>query len=169
MLTIPAGETQSTGTVTIDAVDNDDLDGNKTLTVSGSAANTLGIAGPGDVTLTVRDNEQSLQLSIADARFQEDDPSRRTRVDGIYWTSFDFTVTMPTEGTEPVTVDWATRDDSGTAEEPFDYRSAAGTLTFAPGEFEKTISVLVRVDDLEEPLEGFRRDADKPVVQRRNR
>ena len=153
VLTIPAGETQSTGTVTIDAVDNDDLEGNKTLTVSGSAANAVGIAGPGDVALTVRDNEQSLQLSIADARFQEDDPSRRTRVDGIYWTSFDFTVTMPTEAAEPVTVDWATTD--GTAEITVDYRQGGGTLTFAPGEFEKTISVLVRVDDLEEPLESF--------------
>ncbi|MCE2482894.1 MAG: hypothetical protein J4F33_08420 [Alphaproteobacteria bacterium] len=56
-LTIAAGETASTGTVTITAVDNavDALD--KTVTVSGTAANTQGVTGPNSVTLTIEDDD----------------------------------------------------------------------------------------------------------------
>ena len=56
-LTIAAGDTTSTGTVTIDAVNNDADQPNKEVTVSASAVNTQGVTGPEDVTLTLLDDE----------------------------------------------------------------------------------------------------------------
>jgi hypothetical protein len=52
-----------------------------------------------------------------------------------------------------VTLDYATADDQATT--PADYASAAGTLTFAPGETEKVIQVRVFGDAVEEPIEAF--------------
>ena len=58
-LTIAAGETTSTGTVTITAVDNTVDAPHKTVTVSATATNTQGITAPQDVTLTVTDDENA--------------------------------------------------------------------------------------------------------------
>ena len=56
-LTIAAGQTTSTGTVTITAVDNSTYTGNREVTVSGSAANDVGVTNPDDVTLTITEDE----------------------------------------------------------------------------------------------------------------
>jgi hypothetical protein len=64
-----------------------------------------------------------------------------------------FTVTLPAASSEAITVDYATGDDTATAGS--DYQTASGTLTFAPGEIEKTITVLVNSDRLGEPNETF--------------
>jgi chitinase len=55
--------------------------------------------------------------------------------------------------TQPVTVAYAT--GNGTATAGSDYQAASGTLTFAPGETTKTITVLVYGDRLGEPNETF--------------
>jgi hypothetical protein len=64
-----------------------------------------------------------------------------------------FTVTLSTASTQPVTVAYAT--GYGTATAGSDYQAASGTLTFAPGETSKTITVLVNGDRLSEPNETF--------------
>ena len=56
-LTIAANMTESTGTVTITAVDDGDQSESKILTVSGTTAGGTGVADPEDVTLTIRDDE----------------------------------------------------------------------------------------------------------------
>ena len=58
-LTIPAGQTKSFGfSVRIQAVDNDELaEATQTVTVSGTAENLQGVAGPESVTLTIIDDE----------------------------------------------------------------------------------------------------------------
>jgi beta-glucosidase len=55
--------------------------------------------------------------------------------------------------TDPVTVKYATAD--GTAEAGKDYEAAAGTLTFAPGETEKTVTLKSIDDQIDEPNETF--------------
>ena len=57
VLTIAAGSTASTGTVTIAGVDNDIDAADKTLTVKGDAENTLGVTDPADVELTLEDDD----------------------------------------------------------------------------------------------------------------
>ena len=64
-----------------------------------------------------------------------------------------FTVTLSAASTQTITVDYATAD--GTATAGSDYQAASGTLTFAPGETSKTITVLVNGDRLAEPNETF--------------
>ena len=53
-------------------------------------------------------------------------------------------MTLSRAASETVTVDFATAD--GTAAAGWDYTAVEGTLTFAPGETEKTVSVEV-LDD----------------------
>jgi hypothetical protein len=64
-----------------------------------------------------------------------------------------FTVTLSAASTQPINVAYATGD--GTATAGSDYQTASGTLTFAPGETSKTVSVLVKGDRLAEPNETF--------------
>ena len=64
-LTIAAGQTASTGTVTITAV-NDDVDGpDKEVTVSAAAANDQGVDGPAAVTLTITDDDAAPEITTA--------------------------------------------------------------------------------------------------------
>lgn len=64
-----------------------------------------------------------------------------------------FTVTLSAASTEAVTVAYATAD--GTATAAGDYQAMSGTLSFAPGETSKTITVPVRGDRAAEPDESF--------------
>jgi hypothetical protein len=61
-----------------------------------------------------------------------------------------FTVTLSVPCNQSVTMAYATADGSATAG---DYQAASGTLTFAPGETSKTITVLVIGDRVAEPNE----------------
>ncbi len=65
VLTIPARQTRSTGTVTVSANDNNVDAADKQVTVSGAAANTQGIAGdPPDQTLAIRDDEEAPRVAL---------------------------------------------------------------------------------------------------------
>jgi probable HAF family extracellular repeat protein len=64
-----------------------------------------------------------------------------------------FTVNLSNECSETVTVAYATADAGATAGS--DYQATSGTLTFAPGETSKTITVLVNGDRLAESDEMF--------------
>ena len=75
-LTIAAGSTTSTGTVTITAVDNIIDEPNKSVTVSGSASNSDGVKQPADLTLTITDDDAtptSITLTVDDNDVAEDD------------------------------------------------------------------------------------------------
>lgn len=64
-----------------------------------------------------------------------------------------FTVRLPTESEETITVDYATAD--GSAKTPADYTAASGTLTFDPGETTQQIAVPIRGDRRDERNEKF--------------
>lgn len=68
-------------------------------------------------------------------------------------TPFVFTVSLSAPSAGPVTVDFSTRN--GTAQAGSDYIAASGTLTFAPGELTKQITVLVNGDTEPEEIEVF--------------
>jgi Calx-beta domain len=71
-------------------------------------------------------------------------------------TPADFTVSLSEASAEQVTVDFATSD--GTATAPSDYASDTGTVTFAPGDTEETVTVQVNGDTVDEPDETFNVD-----------
>ena len=80
-------------------------------------------------------------LSVADARVEEAADA-----------TLDFEVTMSRASVSTVTVDYATSDGTGSngAVAGVDYTAASGTLTFAPGEMAKTVSVAVFEDTHDE-------------------
>ena len=72
-----------------------------------------------------------------------------------------FTVTLSGARDYPVSVQYATQN--GTAVAPADYAAASGTLTFAPGETSKVVSVPVVGDALDEADETFSLVLSEPV------
>jgi hypothetical protein len=78
--------------------------------------------------------------------------------------SADFTVSLGQASPSTVSVDWATQD--GTATAGSDYAAAGGTVTFAPGETAKTVSVPVTSDGDVEPEENFAVNLSNPVNTR---
>jgi chitinase len=66
---------------------------------------------------------------------------------------FTFTITLSAPSTTQVTVNYATAD--GTARAGEDYEADSGTLTFAPGETSKTITIRVKGDRKTEANETF--------------
>lgn len=68
--------------------------------------------------------------------------------------SVTFTVTLSAASDATVTVNYATADGTATLAGG-DYRAASGTLTFAPGQTSKTITVLVNGDRIAEADEYF--------------
>jgi streptogramin lyase len=91
---------------------------------------------------SIVDDDPTPSLSISDAaNRREGGPPHR------------FTVTLSAASARQVTVDYATV--RGTALGSRDYMSAAGTLSFAPGQTVKTVSVTNIDDALDEPPESF--------------
>jgi N-acetylneuraminic acid mutarotase len=76
----------------------------------------------------------------------------RTLVEGNAATMV-FTVTLSNPHTTAITVDYATSDGSATAGP--DYTAAAGTLTFAPGQTSRTITIAINNDIVSEAQETF--------------
>ena len=106
------------------------------------------------VTTAVTDNDYVLPgVSIADAEGREADGS------------IAFTVTLDAPNLEQVsTVDWATSDDGSTkaATAGADYTAAGGSLTFAIGETEKSFTVTLLDDALDEDHETFNVELSNP-------
>ena len=76
-------------------------------------------------------------------------------------TPFKFTVSLSSASTQAITVDYATAN--GTAQAGSDYQAAAGTLTFAPGETSKSVTVSVLGDTTVENDETFTLTLSNPV------
>ena len=88
----------------------------------------------------LRPNPGASWLSVSDARVEEAEGA-----------SLGFTVTLSQALSERVTVRFATED--GTARAGSDYRETSGRLYFGPGQTEKTVSVPVLDDELDEGSE----------------
>ena len=141
-LTFAPGETSKA----IDVLVNGDVvfEQDETFTVVLSGATSASISD-GTGLGTIENDDDAPTLAI-------DDVSKDEGNSGT--TSFIFTVTKTGLTALPATVDFATAD--GTATAPGDYAALTTTmLTFAPGETEKTITVLVNGDTVLEPTETF--------------
>ena len=93
---------------------------------------------------TVNDYELALpSITVDDVSFVEGNALVAPR----------FTVTISGVSSVPVTVTYATADNTAVA--GFDYNAASGTLTFAPGETSKMIPITVIGDNTAEPDETF--------------
>ncbi len=108
--------------------------------VTGSA--TLG--SPATATLMILDDDAVPTLAINDVSQTEGNTST---------TAFTFMVMLSGSTSQSVTVNYATAN--GTATAGSDYTATSGTLTFAPGETSKQITVQATGDTQNEPDETF--------------
>ena len=86
----------------------------------------------------------------------DDDPEPSLRIadaGGAEGEDLEFTVTLDPASGRDVTVDWAV--DDGTATAGDDYTAGSGTLTFAPGDTTKTVTVAALQDTDPEDAETF--------------
>ena len=159
-LEVPVGSTSLDVTVKVLA-DDDEEEGQEHMTFMVFREDSLVNADTWDetgVNIESRDAGVVKQLAVADAEATEgEDPS------------LDFVVTLAPAAEWTVAVDYATHD--GTARAGADYTHTSGTLTFAPGETEKTVSVPViddTVEDTPETLTLRLSNADPPYADSGN-
>ena len=137
-LTFDALETEQTITVPLldDALD--ETDETFAIALSNPSNATLDDA---EATGTITDNDDTPALTIADAEAAEGDGE------------ITFTATLGAVSGLAVTVDWTTADGTATAD--VDYVAAEGRLTFAPGQTEAILGVVMFNDALDEGEETF--------------
>ena len=135
-LTIAAGDTTSTGTVTITAVDDNDYIGNRQVTVSGSASNDVGVTDPDDVLLTItEDDDVPVNVSFEKGSYTVTEGS------GVTVT---VTLSAPPERNVQVPLIAAGRDGAT----PADY-SVPASVSFGAAETQKSFT-FTAVDDNED-------------------
>lgn len=148
-VTFAAGQTTATVTVQIygdTAVEQNEQFG---LLLSDPVNATLATL-PGNFGTILNDDAPA--ISVGDASITEGDAGT---------TAVTFTVNLDQPGFSPVTVHYATAD--GTAAAGSDYEAASGDLTFAAGQTQKTVTVLVNGDTLNEVDEAFFVDLSSPT------
>src|SRR5262249_32648527 len=140
-LTFAPGETIKPVTV---LVNGDRLgEANETFVVTLSDTSNATIFD-GQGTGTISDDEP--RISISDVSKKEGKKGQKT--------SFTFTVTLSVAYDQPVTMSFQTVNGTATTGDG-DYIATTGTLTFAPGETKKTITIEVKGDSNKEADETF--------------
>ncbi len=144
-VTFPPGVTSQM--VHVDILGDTAVEANETFTVTLSAPSGATLADGVATGTIVNDDVAPVlpTLSIADASFAEGSAAAPGKGS--------FVVTLSAASTTPVTVKYATSD--GTATAGSDYTAKTGTLTFAPGETQKTITVAAIGDAKMEANETF--------------
>ena len=115
------------------------------------------VLGHDTADVTIQDNDPQPRLEISDSTQQEGDPAEFTVVlkspDRLTYDWF--------HSGFVVTVDYTTQDVSATA--GVHYTATSGTLTFAPGETEKTITVATSDDSIVSGNRVFQVQLDNPM------
>ncbi|MGH3082195.1 MAG: beta strand repeat-containing protein [Gaiellaceae bacterium] len=140
-LTFAAGQTAKTVAVSVNGDSLDEVDETFTLTLASASNATI---GDGSGLGTITDNDASPSIAIGDITVAEGDGGA---------SNASFTVSLSAVSGRTVTVNYATAN--GTATTPADYANTSGSLSFAPGETAKAITVPVNGDVLDEENETF--------------
>ena len=146
-LTFAPGEVSKT--ITVPVLDDGLDEANETFSVRLAAVGAL-IADQQGVA-TISDDDAPPAVSINDITITEGTKNPTTNEGAL--TSAVFTVTLSQASEQTLTVNYATINE--TASSGSDYSQQSGTLTFAPGQTTKTITVPVVADAAVEPDEAF--------------
>jgi hypothetical protein len=140
-LTVPAGQTS--GTITVQVNGDRIAEPNETFVVNLSAPN-YGVITDGQGVGTITDDEPRISIGTV------------TKAEGRknHTTLFTFTVTLSAAYDQAVTMSFRTVNGTATSGSS-DYVAKTGTLTFAPGETTKTITIEVKGDSKKETDEYF--------------
>ena len=152
---VAPGDYQVKTQVLVWAPNTDDLEHTFSVAVNGDAVDEpsetmrVNLTGAsratagGSATGTIQDNDNRSMLGVSNAEANEG----AAGVNG----AMTFKVTLAPVSARAVTVAWGTAN--GTATAGSDYTAASGTVTFAPGETEKSVTVPVLGDDVNEENE----------------
>ncbi len=135
-LTIPAGDTSRTVSVSISDDSLEEGDETFTFTLSNASNATI---DDSSATVTITDNDAK-SLSVAAVTVSEDNNAT-------------LTVRLSAASSRTVTVSYATSD--GTATAGSDYTTKSGSLTFTVGQTSKSVTVAITDDNLDEDDETF--------------
>ena len=131
-LTIPAGQRSSTGTVTITAIDNDDLEADKQFSVNATAQNDkyAGNLSATGATLTITDDDEpEVTLTLSDSAISENGGAATVTATQDVTDSADTVVTVSVTPTSPATANDYRLSANTTLTIPAGQRSSAGTVT----------------------------------------
>ena len=142
--TLSFGAGVLTQTIDIDILGDtlDEFDETFTVTLSNPSAGTS--IEDGEATVTIIDNDAEAIVSIDDVTVTEPDAGT---------TPATFDVTLDTASGKPITVTYTTSNT--TAVYNADYITASGTITFAPGQTLKNVTIDVVGDTLDEINETY--------------
>ena len=141
-VTFAPGET--TQVVAVPILDDATTESTETFVLQLSNADGVTIADDQGVG-TILDDE--VFVSVADATIREGDPAKGKK-QTVKTSDMVFTISLSGSSATPVTVSYATADDTALA--GADYFAASGLLTFNPGEVSKTVTVAVIGDSVVE-------------------
>ena len=150
-VTILAGQASASFTVATVDDDVDEPDGAVVAALGSGGGYTLGDAAR--ATVAVADNEEAVALP---AIVTKKGIAREGSDEAVK-----FRVRLERAASKTVTVDYATADGAGQwartapARAGADYTATSGTLAFAPGETQKTVSVPILDDAIDEGMEYF--------------
>jgi len=129
-LTIPAGQTSSTGLVTITTIDND-TDGPERKEITVSAISSSNAEGPDNVTLIIEDDDEepTVTLELSAYRISEDDEST-TVTASLNQSSTEVTeITITADPVSPATANDFTLSSNVTLTIPVGQTSSTGLVT----------------------------------------
>jgi hypothetical protein len=150
VFTFAAG--QDTTTVDLKIIDDNIFEGTETVTLTLVANGDYTLTSTNSATVNIADNETQPSTEINDVSLSEED-NGNTAI---------FAVTLSNPSSQTISVDYATVD--GIAIEGSDYNKVArSTLTFAPGQTTKNITVNIIGDTTFEPDETFKVDLINPT------
>jgi len=148
-LTFAAGETSKT--ITVLANGDTGYENDETFTVNLGEPTGATIAD-GQATGTIANDDAPPSISVDDVSHSEGNSGT---------TAYTFTVSLSSPSVNAVTVSYATADGSAAAGS--DYTTTSGTLTFAPGEQVKQVTVTASGDTLYEVNETFTLNLSSPT------
>ena len=144
---------QTTQTINIDTIADNQYEPDETFTVTLNGATNAALTAAVSATGTIQNDDQKPTITIANASQSELDSGSAPII---------FTASLSNLSTETVTVDYATADGKATVADS-DYANASGSLTFLPGQLTQTFEVLVNGDTKFEPDEPFQVILANPI------
>jgi hypothetical protein len=147
-LTFDPGETSQTFAIPITDDDADEAD--ETIALKLDNAVNASIGDPGQATLSILDDDVPIVQFSASSYNVGEGAGEAT-----------IAVTLDIPSWQAVTVDYATGD--GTAMAGSDYAASSGSLTFNPGETNRTFNVAITDDAIDEPSETIALRLSNPV------
>jgi hypothetical protein len=152
--TVTFGAGSSTAMVTVDPTTDTTYENDETVVLTVPSGSGYNVGTPSAATGTITNDDTAPSFSIDDVSMAEGNSST---------TAFVFHVTKTDSTAITATVHFSTADDTAMVSDG-DYQANSGTLTFAPGDTDKTITVLVNGDTHVEPNEDFFVNLDSPTA-----